>query len=168
MQGTCTGNSLGNEYRPDWAQLSVVEKCLSDRTSSDSKITQKRVHNGKKLAGKGTNIWCSLRDRWPVADPREGPGGPGPPPLCLDQIEARRAEKNCFWDRPPYLRVWMTAPPIWRSGSATVDCTWKRVPKDVNNPAGGSLSNHGDSGENITKKIIIIRDLSNNRVFLIL
>ena len=32
----------------------------------------------------------------------------GPPPLILDQTEAK---KKCFWDRPPYLRVWMTAPP---------------------------------------------------------
>ena len=44
-----------------------------------------------------------------VADPGEGPGGP--PPLFLDQNEARRAEK--FWGgrRPPpllpYLKVWI-------------------------------------------------------------
>ena len=31
-----------------------------------------------------------------VGDPGEGPGDPGPP-LCLDQTEARRAEKNFFW-----------------------------------------------------------------------
>ena len=44
-----------------------------------------------------------------VADPREGRGGPGPPPLFLDQIEARRAEKYIFFgDRaPPYLKVWI-------------------------------------------------------------
>ena len=36
----------------------------------------------------------------------------GPPPLFLDQTEARRAEKIWGGDRaPPYLRVWMTAPP---------------------------------------------------------
>ena len=29
-----------------------------------------------------------------VADPGEGPGGPGYPPLFLDQTDARRAEKN--------------------------------------------------------------------------
>ena len=34
-----------------------------------------------------------------VADSEEGPGGP-PPPLFLDQTEARRAEKN-FFLRPP-------------------------------------------------------------------
>ena len=46
-----------------------------------------------------------------MADPGEGPGGPGPP-LSIDQDEARRAEK-LFLDtpHPPYLRVWMTAPP---------------------------------------------------------
>ena len=32
-----------------------------------------------------------------------GPGGPPPPPLFLDQTEARRAEKNFFWDRGPPL-----------------------------------------------------------------
>ena len=31
-----------------------------------------------------------------VADPGEGPGGPGSPPLFLDQTEAQRAEKNFF------------------------------------------------------------------------
>ena len=31
----------------------------------------------------------------------------------LDQNEARRAEKNFFEAAPPpYLRVWMTAPPL--------------------------------------------------------
>ena len=30
-----------------------------------------------------------------LADPGEGSGGPGPP-LCLDQTEARRAEKKFF------------------------------------------------------------------------
>ena len=34
-----------------------------------------------------------------VVDPGEGPGRPGDPgpPLCLDQTEARRAEKNFFF-----------------------------------------------------------------------
>ena len=35
------------------------------------------------------------------------------PPLFLDQTEARRAEKNFYKTRPPpYLRIWMTAPPL--------------------------------------------------------
>ena len=44
---------------------------------------------------------------------RRGPGAP-PPPLFLDQTEARRAEK-IFWGAPgpPYLRVWMTAPAFY-------------------------------------------------------
>ena len=56
-----------------------------------------------------------------MVDPGEGQGGP---PLVLDQTEAQRAEKNFFGDCPPfppYLRVWMTAPPPPpRSGSGTV------------------------------------------------
>ena len=48
----------------------------------------------------------------PVADPREGPGGPWPP-LFLDQNEARKAKKI-------FLRPFPPPPPlIWRSGSAT-------------------------------------------------
>ena len=55
-----------------------------------------------------------------VADPEEGPGGPGPPPpLCLDKTEAPRTEK-CFWESalpppPPYLKVW-----IWHCDSSTI------------------------------------------------
>ena len=43
-------------------------------------------------------------------DPGKGSRRP-PPALLLDQTEDRRAEK--IWGRnpPPYLRVWMTAPP---------------------------------------------------------
>ena len=52
--------------------------------------------------------------------------GPGSQalPLFLNQTEARRAEKNFLRPPSPYLRVWMTAPPlpaphlIWRSRSA--------------------------------------------------
>ena len=36
--------------------------------------------------------------------------GDVPPPLFLDQTEARGAEKNFFGDPPPYLRVWKTPP----------------------------------------------------------
>ena len=48
-----------------------------------------------------------------VADPGEGSGRPGPPPLTLDQTEARRAKKKIFLEtgRPPYLRVSMTPTP---------------------------------------------------------
>ena len=37
-----------------------------------------------------------------------------PPPLFLDQTEARRAKKTCFGDHPPpYLsKSWMTASPL--------------------------------------------------------
>ena len=37
-----------------------------------------------------------------LADPREGRGGSGPPPVFLEQIEVRRAEKYIFFgDRGP-------------------------------------------------------------------
>ena len=48
-----------------------------------------------------------------VADPGEGARGPALPLLLDHQTEARRAEKNFFWDRHPplppplYLRVWI-------------------------------------------------------------
>ena len=72
-------------------------------------------------------LWCwkgalSIPEFYSVADPGEGPGGPRPP-LFLDQTKARRVEKNFLKTcPPPYLRVWMTAPPflISRSGSGTV------------------------------------------------
>ena len=57
----------------------------------------------------------------PVVDPGEGPKGPAPDPLFLDQTEARRAEKvffetgsSLFSPPPPSPRL------IWRSGSTTV------------------------------------------------
>ena len=57
--------------------------------------------------------FCSWVRTKSVADPGKGPGNlPLPPPLFLDQTEARRAEKKLFEDHPPpYLRVWMTPPP---------------------------------------------------------
>ena len=50
-----------------------------------------------------------------MADPGKGPKWPAlPPPLFLDQNEAQRGNKIFFRDRtPPYLRVWMTAPPSY-------------------------------------------------------
>ena len=64
------------------------------------------------------NKTCTL-----VADPGEGPKGPGPSPLILRPKWGpnRRAEKKFFWDRhpplsqgldddrapPPYLKVWI-------------------------------------------------------------
>ena len=62
-----------------------------------------------------------------MADPGEGYGGSGRPPLFLDQTETRRAEKKVLETAPPtlsqgldnrpppppppYLRVWITPPP---------------------------------------------------------
>ena len=46
-----------------------------------------------------------------VADPGEGRGGPGPPPLFLEQIEARRAEKYIFFgDQGPPLSEGLDPP----------------------------------------------------------
>ena len=46
-----------------------------------------------------------------MADPGEGArGGPPHTPICLDQTEARRAEKK-FFGRPGPLLIWMTPPP---------------------------------------------------------
>ena len=44
-----------------------------------------------------------------VADPGEGPGGGGSPPLFLDQNEGPK--KIFLSPPPPYLRIWMTPPP---------------------------------------------------------
>ena len=59
--------------------------------------------------------------RFGVADAGEGPEearGARAPSLILDQLEARRAEKNFFFEAgPPYIGVWMTAPPTY--GTAT-------------------------------------------------
>ena len=72
-----------------------------------------------------------------VADPGRGPGGP--PPLFLDQNEARRAGKKCFWGQPPPPlnsgSGWPSSLPlhplIWRSGSATevefLTVGWRRI-----------------------------------------
>ena len=48
-----------------------------------------------------------------IAGSRGGTRGAAPPPLFLDQNEARRAEKFFFEACPtPYLRVWMTGRPL--------------------------------------------------------
>ena len=51
----------------------------------------------------------------------EGVRGARALPYFLDQTEAQRVEKSLFETAPPpFLRVWMTKPPvIWRSWSAT-------------------------------------------------
>ena len=52
--------------------------------------------------------WRILRTMVAVADPGPGSGLT----LFLDQTEARRNEKKKFLrPPPPYLRIWMTAPP---------------------------------------------------------
>ena len=60
-----------------------------------------------------------------VGDPAKGPGGPAPGPLppgpllplFLDQTEARKAEKKILeTELPPFIRVWMTGPPVLSEG----------------------------------------------------
>ena len=61
----------------------------------------------KKVAVVETWMLVEVR----LQNPGEGPGGPRPP-LYLDQNEVRRTEKIFLRPGPPpYLRVWMTAPP---------------------------------------------------------
>ena len=48
-----------------------------------------------------------------MVDPGEGPRRPGPP-LFLDQNEAKKIFLRLL--SPPYLRVWMTAPPPLSEG----------------------------------------------------
>ena len=58
----------------------------------------------------------SLTANIPVADSGERPPPPRPgPPLFIDQTEAQRAERKLFRDPSPhpYLRVWMTKPPLF-------------------------------------------------------
>ena len=63
------------------------------------------------LSNKKSPLQCYVFIRRPFLISGGSRGG-ARPPLFLDQTEARRAEKNCFWDRSPhYLRVWLTAPP---------------------------------------------------------
>ena len=60
------------------------------------------------------------------------PGKPRspPPPLFLDQTEARRAEKKNLRPHPhpppPYLRVWMTASPSLIGRSVSSSAKWCR------------------------------------------
>ena len=46
-----------------------------------------------------------------MADPGDGPGGPAPPPLFLDQTEAQRAEKIFLGHRPAPLSQGLDDPP---------------------------------------------------------
>ena len=87
---------------------------------------------GKREEGRKTEMKKWREVPGAVADPGEGSGRPGPPPLTLDQTEARRAEKKIFWDRAPPLsqglddphphtHIWGLDPPKerekkWREG----------------------------------------------------
>ena len=73
-----------------------------------------------------------------VVDPGEGPGrGPGPP-YFWTKLRPEGPKKIFFSDRvPPYLRVWMTAPLIWRS-----DDVWYSKPQLLLLNCGTSFSFH--------------------------
>ena len=64
-----------------------------------------------KTCALSVRILPSGRSRGAAGGGGGGGGAPRPPPLFLDQTEAGGAEKNFFGHHPPYLRVWMTAPP---------------------------------------------------------
>ena len=56
----------------------------------------------------GLKILKSVLMQWRI----QGGGGGGPcSPLFLNQTEARRAEKNVFWDRPPLSQGLYDRPP---------------------------------------------------------
>ena len=59
-----------------------------------------------------------------MADPGEGPGGPGLP-LVLDQTEARRAENIFLEDRPPLSKGLDDQPPLisWSWSGTACTCT---------------------------------------------
>ena len=80
-------------------------------------------------------IWKNGTRQWRIQG-----GGGGAPPLCLEQIQARRAEKIFFLgDRPsppPYLRVWMTgsvplSQGLYQALREAMDL-WLRVLKECN------------------------------------
>ena len=65
-----------------------------------------------------------------VADPGEGSRNPPPPPLFLDQTEARMAE-NIFWRPPP--------PPPFSKGLD--ELIWKKITSVIDAPSAGFITN---------------------------
>ena len=62
---------------------------------------------------KSDKIWIPFSDLVgnSEADPGTGPGGPGPPRFFWTKLRPERAKKKTKTAPPPYVRVWMTAPP---------------------------------------------------------
>ena len=91
------------ERRPNlnWFNIHIISRCVQQ----------------KKILGWQVQKKCGLI-QWRIQGRAQGRG----PPLFLVQTEAQRAKKIFLGDPPPpYLRVWMTGPPlISRSGSGTV------------------------------------------------
>ena len=61
---------------------------------------------------KSDKIWILVLDLVgnSEANPGEGPGGPGAPRYVWTKLRPERSKK-IFKTAPPYLRVWITAPP---------------------------------------------------------
>ena len=66
------------------------------------------------VPGRSFNLAASKCLYRPVADPGEGPGGLLPPPYFWTKLWPEGPKKIFFFRPPhsPYLRVWMTGPPL--------------------------------------------------------
>ena len=78
--------------------------CCRKNTNKESLILQR-------------NTSPHVNKQWRIQ--RRGPAPP--PPLFLDQADARREEKNFFETTPPPVRVWMTAPPLLSEGQGQTE-----------------------------------------------
>ena len=100
---------MRSSLRRGWSGQSVLtiqmESALRYRMFSNKRSqSNKKITLDLQLTPKGE----------PAVDPGEGLGGLGPPPYFYTS-EARRAEKRFLRPpppRPPYLGVWITAPPL--------------------------------------------------------
>ena len=84
-----------------WANCHQAKRPSSETTRYLSNGLNGLCHALCYLFKKVKLVFLSIEfHKHSVADPGEGPGGPGPT-LFLDQNEVRRAEKIFFWDRAP-------------------------------------------------------------------
>ena len=89
----------------NWGQ-NTVEPRYNEGEGTDkiwfaiTRVRYIRVYNGLLVRSKSFFIYFTITGQWRVQG--RGLGGPAPPPpLFLDQTEARRAPKNSFGDRAP-------------------------------------------------------------------
>ena len=115
---------------------------ITDSKAHDSRFHKSNFpHSGFPYMGQTLGIGA-----WLVADPGEGPGGGEPPPLFVDQIEARRAEKFFFREPPPFPLIkgsgWPPPPTlISKSGSGTA-CLPKYWQADISKGSIWDLENN--------------------------